>query len=194
MCYLINRDSEDDGPVIWPMPYKVSEDIATSMVDGTTGEVLTVDDPEEGFDITFHKEGSGKRTRYSGVAIARQSSSLTRDVDRGNLWIDHIGRYPLPGIVKFFDYDYIKSVFAGTKTRESPEDEASGSQVRDRASSGRRDRVRLNDKGKQEEPSQEPIQEPREDPKPQEGQPSQEQELSALERLRRQMKDREVKG
>lgn len=106
LCYVIDRDEEDKGLQVWAMPWTLDADITTLAVDKRTGEVLDIDDPDDGYDIEFTKKGKGINTQYVGVAIARRSSSL--DADEA---LEEAIERPLPECLKYYEYDEIQKVF-----------------------------------------------------------------------------------
>jgi hypothetical protein len=108
LVYVIDRDHEKDGVQAWAMPWTIDRDIVKVSVDKTSGEVLPIDHPEDGYDVEFEKKGAAARTEYLGVAIARRSSPLGKSE-----WLDFAMDNPLPDQLNFFDYDHIAKVFGG---------------------------------------------------------------------------------
>lgn len=106
--YLIDRDHEREGVQFWAMPWTLDRDIVKVSMDRSTGEVLPIDHPEDGFDVEFEKQGDKDRTEYVGVAISRRSTPLGKDS-----WLDHAVDHPIPEILQYFDYDHIAKVFGG---------------------------------------------------------------------------------
>lgn len=106
--WMIDRNDEKEGPILWTMPWTIDRDICKLVVDKRTGEVLPIDHPEEGYDIEFERKGQQQRTEYIGIAIARRSSDLGDDK-----WLDYIEKNPITDLVQYFDYDHIMRAFAG---------------------------------------------------------------------------------
>ena len=127
LVWIIDRAHPEEGPKIWKMPaVKVHNSICDLSDDKDTGEVLTIDHPEEGYDVTFRKKGEKDRTDYSSVAIARSDSLLSDSDQEFDDWLDMIQENSIPAILNFFDYNYIKGVFggsAGSRDVELDEDE-----------------------------------------------------------------------
>lgn len=116
LIYMIDRNNEKDGPVVWSMPWTIDRDLCKLVVDKRTGEILPIDNPEVGYDISFERKGKGDRTQYIGLAVAR------RDSDLGNMkWLDFIQDHPLDTILQFYDYDHIAAVFGGRSAKASKE-------------------------------------------------------------------------
>lgn len=123
--YVIDRDKEDEGPKLWLMPAtKLDAEILTRSTDKRTGEVLNVDDPDEGFDVTFTKGGTGINTQYSGVDIARNSTPLSDDADQMADWLEYITENPIPEVIQIPEYADLKAVFEGGATKDEEEEEA----------------------------------------------------------------------
>lgn len=120
--YLIDRDHEKEGVQFWAAPWTIDRDIVKVSVDKDSGEVLPIDHPEDGYDITFEKTGSKDRTEYNGVAIARRSSPLGKDS-----WLEFAVENPIPEILQYFSYEDIAKAFGGVgahkeKGRDSERD------------------------------------------------------------------------
>jgi hypothetical protein len=108
LVYLIDRDHEKDGVQAWAMPWTVDRDIVKVSVDRSSGEVLPIDHPEDGYDVEFEKKGAKDRTEYIGIAIARRSTPLGKDD-----WLDFAMDNPLPEQLNYYDYDHINKAFNG---------------------------------------------------------------------------------
>ena len=108
LCYIIDRDNESDGVQAWAMPWTLDKDITVLSTDRTTNEVINIDDPDEGYDVEFKREGEKDRTKYIGVAIARRPSKLGR-----REWLDFAVDNPLPDQLQYFTYDEIAKAFGG---------------------------------------------------------------------------------
>lgn len=132
--YLIDRDHERDGVQFWAMPWTLDRDIVKVSMDRSTGEVLPIDHPEEGFDVEFEKKGAKDRTEYLGVAIARRSTPLGKAS-----WLDFAVENPIPDQLQYFDYDHIAKAFGGggeqrdtRSARDDDRDDDRGSRSRTR--------------------------------------------------------------
>ena len=106
--FLLNRDEEEKGALIWSAPWGFDRDVCKISVDKRTGEVLELDNPEDGYDIEFEKTGAKKRTKYEGVKIARKASDLDHDEA-----LDFVEANPIPDILNFYSYEYIEDIFNG---------------------------------------------------------------------------------
>ena len=133
LVYLIDRDNEKEGVQAWPMPQSLDKDIVKVSTDRQTGEVLKIDHPEYGYDVTFDKEGTGVNTKYLGVQIARCDSPLGKDS-----WLDFAMDNPLPDQLQYYSYDHIAKAFGKGGSRSRDEDR--GGRDRDRDEGRSRDR------------------------------------------------------
>lgn len=126
LAYLIDRKEENEGVKVWAMPITLDKEINLQSVDPQTDEVLSVDDPDEGFDVFYQKTGEAQMTRYEGVRLARNPSEIDDE------FLDYIEENPLENILNYHDYDHIDRVFnlssaATRKTETSSEKSATES-------------------------------------------------------------------
>jgi len=116
--YLLDRDDEDVGLQLWSMPWTLDADVTTLAIDKRSGEVLDIDDPEDGYDIEFTKTGKGMNTKYVGVAIARKSSELDND----EVLADAV-EVPLTETLIYLEYEDIDKLFGGGAGMHDEEEE-----------------------------------------------------------------------
>lgn len=147
LCYVIDRDDEKAGPQLLPMPWSLEKEISGRCIDKKTGEILYIDDPEDGFDVTFTREGKGLKTKYGGEEIARDSSPLCDNTKTQDKWLQFIQDNPLDGILNYYPADHLKKVFAGMKSRK---DEAEDEDEDDKDNKPRR-------RGRDEEEEEKPA-------------------------------------
>jgi hypothetical protein len=159
ICWLIDRASEKSGPMLWSMPLQVSKDIsAASQVRGRgaqDGEALMIDDPDEGYDVFFDKEGAKKKTRYTRVSVEKDSSPLHENQKTQDKWLDYVADNCLPELFKTYEVEYLEKVLSGQSSRKDDADEddrGSRSRGRDRDDDSR-GRGRSRDDGESEERS-----------------------------------------
>lgn len=135
LVWVIDRDAEKDGPLLWSMPWqKIRNEIYSRSVDKKHGTPIIVDGrpPDyEGFDIIFNKSGKEDRTNYTGVEIDRDASPISDDEKREQKWLDYVTEHPLPDVLNFFDEEHIDKVLRGrTSSRRSSRDDASEEEER----------------------------------------------------------------
>lgn len=123
LCWVIDRDNEKAGPMIWSMPVTMFKDINARSVDKKGGTPILIDDPEEGFDLVFNREGSGLKTKYTGIEVVREASPLHDNEKQQNRWLDYITEHPLPDVLNFYDADHIEKVLFGRVDRRSKDEE-----------------------------------------------------------------------
>jgi len=138
--WIIDRDDEKSGPILWSMPWTIDKNFAVLSSDKKTGEILSYDDPDDGYDLEFVRTGTGRNTRYVGEQIARNPSDLGSKYDE---WLDFAEDNPLPDILNYFSYDHLKKALSGginnrfdDKDKKDEEDKKEGSS--DKGSSNRR--------------------------------------------------------
>lgn len=125
LVWMIDRDNEDQGPILWSMPFGVNQDIMAGCFD-RSGEVFPVDDPENGYDIEFVREGEGMRTKYKSVRTARRESPLSDDDAQFNEWVGVAVDNALTDICTFYDADHIRTKhvgFADSQVEDDDEEE-----------------------------------------------------------------------
>ena len=108
LYYIVDREHEKEGVQIWAAPWTVDRDISTLLTDRRTGEILPIDDPVNGYDIEFSRQGKADRTKYVGIAVARRESELGNEE-----WLDFVYDNPLPSMLKYYEYDHIAKAFGG---------------------------------------------------------------------------------
>jgi hypothetical protein len=129
LCWVIDRDNEKAGPMVWSMPISLFRDINARSVDKKSNAPILIDDPEEGYDIVFNRAGTDKRTKYTAVEVMREASPLHDDEKLQKRWLDYVQEHPLPSILNFFDAAQIEKVLFG-KARKEEESEEVESETR----------------------------------------------------------------
>lgn len=122
--YVIDRAQESKGPMIWNMPAGVDKDVTKLCIEPGSGEVLLVDDPEVGYDLSFVREGEGLKTKYKGIQFSRKPSPLADDPEVAATWLQYIVEHPIDDCLVFHDQDYIAKVFEGQAPPATKEEEA----------------------------------------------------------------------
>lgn len=117
VVYLIDREAEKDGVKIWSMPWTLDRDISKIAVDKKTGELYEVDNPDEGYDVSFEVTGKKPKIEYTGLQIARRASELGNED-----WLEFAVKNPISEQLISSTYDHIKSVFAGKVEEAEKED------------------------------------------------------------------------
>ena len=123
LCWVIDRDNEKAGPMVWSMPITLFKDINARSVDKKTNTPILIDDPEEGYDVVFSRAGTDKKTKYSAVEVLREPTPLHDDEKLQQRWLDYVTEHPLPDVLTFFDAEHIEKVLFG-KAERKPAEEA----------------------------------------------------------------------
>ncbi len=113
MTYIVDRKEPDKSAQIWMMPMTIDRELIALCQDARTGEVLWLDDPENGYDIEFTRTGEGITTKYTGIRIARTPSPVD-DPEA----LDYIAAHPLPECVAMSDAAVMAKTLEGTKFGE----------------------------------------------------------------------------
>lgn len=124
LMWVIDRNDEDEGPLLWSAPFTLDKAIANLSFDEDTKEVVFVDDPEAGCDVRFYKEGAGLKTDYDSSKIRiMKASPIHQDQGLQDEWLAFIEANPIPDCLQFYDYDHISTAFDGQARVESDDDE-----------------------------------------------------------------------
>ena len=144
LFYLVDRDNEREGVQAWAAPWTIDRDISKISSDRRTGEVLPIDDPEQGFDIEFDKTGKGIGTKYVGIAVARRESPLGKAA-----WLQFAVDNPLDTVLEYHSPEHIDKVLGGGGAHRSrtDQDDRRDDDNRVRSSGGRG-----SDRGKSDDP------------------------------------------
>jgi hypothetical protein len=108
LVWLLDRKNEDQGPLLWSMPWTVDRDISKVCKDRETGRYYFIDDPEQGYDAYFDVEGEGIQKKYSGYQLQKRASSVAAK------WLEYIEKNPLLDTLRWRNYDEIRELFEGS--------------------------------------------------------------------------------
>lgn len=123
LYWLIDRNDEDEGPQLWAPPVGFDKDVANVCYDEDTKEVVFIDDPENGCDLRFVKEGTGLKTKYPGSQMKiMKPSPLCEDERVQDEWLAFIQENTLKDVLNFYSYEHIKMTFNGQAGRDKDED------------------------------------------------------------------------
>src|SRR5260221_4178348 len=127
VAWVIDREAEEEGPQLFDFPGKLNTAICTASQDEDTNEIIYADDPREGADVRFYKEGTGKTgTNYPGEKVkVLKPGPLSEDGAQSQEWLDFVQRHPIPECLQFYDYNHISAVFNGAVKEEEVEDDGS---------------------------------------------------------------------
>lgn len=105
--WMLDRDEEKKGPQVYAMPWTLDRDIAKLSKDKRTGAIYYLDDPREGYDLSFEKTGEKVNTKYEGVQLMRDPSSVS------SKWLEFIEDNPLDQVLLERTYAEVKAVLTG---------------------------------------------------------------------------------
>jgi hypothetical protein len=135
LMWVIDRLDEDEGPQLWDAPFTLDKDFCNLSLDEDTKEAIFVDDPEEGCDIRFYKEGTGMTTKYPASKMKLQAKSPIHDDEKlQDDWLEFVAENPVPDCLEYHDYAHISEVFDGhVRVDKDDDDEKPARGKRDRA-------------------------------------------------------------
>lgn len=114
VSWILDRDADDpEKPMLYGNSWTQDRDIVSLCVNERTGEILMIDHPDKGFDVSFKRQGAGLKTRYYGYAIARDDSPIHDSEKAQDEILEFVKDNPVPDTLNFYDYDYMKGVLSG---------------------------------------------------------------------------------
>lgn len=114
VSYIIDRDADDpEKPLVFEQSWTQDRDVVSLCMNERTGEILMIDHPDNGFDVSFKKTGAGLRTKYYGYQIARDASPIHDSEKAQDEILEFVKENPIPELLNFYDYDYLKGVLSG---------------------------------------------------------------------------------
>lgn len=106
-CWLIDRNAEEEGPQIWLMPSGLDDEIQSVSIDKTDNQLYLVDNPTNGYDVTFVKTGEKLNTRYTAPQIARRPSPVHPS------YINYVATNPIPNCLIWRTYEEMVEIYTG---------------------------------------------------------------------------------
>jgi hypothetical protein len=123
LYWIIDRNDEDEGPLLWAAPFTFDKSLSNLCIDEDTKEVIFIDHPSKGRDVRFYREGTGLKTNYDPSKMkVLNPSPICEDEGLENEWLDFIEANPLPEVLNFYTADHIRAVFDGQAGREEDDD------------------------------------------------------------------------
>ena len=105
LVWILDRNDQAKGPMAWTMPWTLDRDICKISRDKRTGQIYTIDDPNEGYDLSFEREGEKMQVKYTGIQLSRRPSSVDEDT------LDYISELPLTEILVWRNFDELSEMF-----------------------------------------------------------------------------------
>lgn len=123
LAWIIDRNNEKAGPQLWNMPLGTSKDISlASELRGGKGALL-IDNPDEGHDVYFDREGEKERTRYKQFEVVKEPSYINENEDKQDAWLDFVMENCLPDLLLFRDAEYLEKLLSGRVARDDDGEE-----------------------------------------------------------------------
>lgn len=114
VSYVLDRDGDDpEKPLVFEQSWTQDRDVSALCINERSGEILMIDHPDKGYDVSFKKQGQGLRTKYYGYQIARSDSPIHDSEKAQDEILDYIRENPIPELLNYYDYDYLKGVLSG---------------------------------------------------------------------------------
>jgi hypothetical protein len=123
VSWVLDRDADDpERPMIFECSWTQDQNITSLCVNERTGEILMIDHPDKGYDVTVKRAGKTKtNTKYYGQQVAREDSPIHDDERAQDEILDYVKENPIPDILNYHDYDYIAAVMSGTVAEKDTE-------------------------------------------------------------------------
>lgn len=121
ICYVLDRDEDDNIPRVWMMSWTQDRDINALCYNKRSGEVLLIDHPDEGYDLTIKRHGKGLGTRYNFI-VDRDPTPIADKQSDADEVLEFIKEKPLDGVLKYFSAEHMEASISGSA--EEPDEDA----------------------------------------------------------------------
>lgn len=122
--WVIDRFDEEAGAQFFAMPFTLDRDISQMCYDEDSNEAVLVDDPDEGCDVRFYREGKGRNTKYPAAKMKiMKPSPIFEDEDQQAEVLEYITDNPIPDVLNYCSYEHIDGVFGGKAGRDDDDDD-----------------------------------------------------------------------
>lgn len=116
LMFVLDLNDELEELKLWAAPPTLIDDILKLAKNRRTGELIALEDPEDGRAIYFTKTGKGIGTKYSGIEVDSQTFKLEDDLaDDLELFVDMLAIPKASELSKL-----IASIEAGEEDEEAP--------------------------------------------------------------------------
>lgn len=159
LCWVIDRDNEKAGPMVWSLPITLFKDIIGRSIDKKSNVPILIDDPEEGYDVVFNRTGAGLKTKYSGVEVLRDGSPIHEDEKLQERWLEYVQDNSLPEILVFYPAEHIEKTLSGRSVKredDDPTEDRRGGRARSAPAEDKEDTSSVRRGGRRSEPEPEP--------------------------------------
>lgn len=107
LAWIVDRHDEAKGAQLFNMSWTLDRDISKVSTDPRTGEVYQIDDPENGYDISFDRTGEKMTTKYVGIQTSKRPVAIDTS------FVDFVVANPVPTTLLWRDYAEIKKLLSG---------------------------------------------------------------------------------
>lgn len=122
LLYVIDRKNPQKGPLLWNISAggkkSMDTDLLNLSIDPSDGQVLAVDAPDDGFDLTMTRAGTGLTTAYSGKSFSRRASPISDTPELQEKWLRHVIEHRIDSKLVWHDYDYVKHALEGQPMKQ----------------------------------------------------------------------------
>ena len=117
VSWVMDMKDTAAGPMLWSIGFRMDSDFIKLTRDRESGELLQIDNPEEGYNVSFQREGTTQTTtRYSGFQTSRKPSAIEEG------WLEYVVEHPVPSTLVHRDYDEVRKLFEGNDATEDEEE------------------------------------------------------------------------
>lgn len=154
--WVLDRDEKDPSPELTAFSWTMDRDIAKLTIDDRTGKILLIDHPDDGFDLTFDRDGQGMKTRYSAYRIDRESSPISEDEAEQEEVLSLISKNPIPDCLQYYPPDYLQRMLDGTASEKDEDLDEEGAADEDEEETPKRKvKAKADGKGRRDEDEEE---------------------------------------
>jgi hypothetical protein len=114
ISWVLDREGDDpEKPLLYDQSWTQDRDITSLCVDDRKGGILMIDHPDNGYDVSFKRQGTGLKTKYFGYAIDREESPIHESQKAQDEILLFVEENPVPDVLNFYDYNYLKAALSG---------------------------------------------------------------------------------
>ena len=116
VSWIMNMKDTSLGPLLYSVSFRMDSDYIKLTRDRESGEIYQIDNPEEGYNVSFQREGTTQTTtKYSGFQLGRKPSAIQED------WLEYVVAHPVPTTLVRRTYDEVKALFEGKSADDDDE-------------------------------------------------------------------------
>lgn len=121
--YVMVRGEEELGWQAWAPGWTIHRDMAKASMSKRKRTVKFIDDPDNGYDVTFSRE-SGGFGKFTIDEVDDEPSPIVDDPKRQKELLDWLVEHPLPDQYRIYSYEEIKRRCDGQANKTDDEDNA----------------------------------------------------------------------